>query len=267
MWPRAGVLLIPAALGCLVASGCRQLPGEERRSAPIPVVAAGPDWERLPAPIDMALDEPLNVGFLIVDGVYNSELVAPMDIFHHTVFHAEAGMRVFTVSESGAPVTTFEGLEIGAHYSFDTAPSIDVLVVPSAEHSMDTDLENERLIGWVREVGDSAHFVVSLCDGAFVLAQAGLLDGFVSTTFPGDVERYEQTFPHLDVRREVSFVHDAKALTSQGGARSYDVALYLVDHLYGEKAAKAVAAGLVIPWPPAPGTMPAIVVTPADVHE
>ena len=133
---RLAVLLL-----ILVVSGCQQPVGEEPRPAPAPDLAAGPDWERLPAPTGVALDEPLNV------------------------------------------------------------------------------------------------------------------------------ERYEQTFPHLDVRREVSFVHDAKTLTSQGGARSYDVALYLVDHLYGEKAAKGVAAGLVIPWPPEPGTIPAIVVTPADVHE
>lgn len=81
--------------------------------------------------------EPLRVGFLIVDGVYNSELVAPYDIFHHTVFHTDPAMELFAVSPDGKPVTTFEGLEIGAHYGFVDAPEIDVLVVPSAEHSMD----------------------------------------------------------------------------------------------------------------------------------
>lgn len=193
--------------------------------------------------------EPVRVGFLIVDGVYNSELMAPWDIFHHTVFHTEPGMEVFAVSPDGGPVTSFEGLEIGAHHGFDDHPEIDVLVVPSAEHSMDTDLENEAMMGWVRKVGSRADYLVSLCDGAFVLAAAGLLDGLESTTFPGDVDRYVEMFPQLQVHRGVSFVHDGKALTSQGGARSYDVAMYLVDHLYGEEVARGVAEGMVITWP------------------
>lgn len=209
---------------------------------------------------DLATDRPLQVGFLIVDGVYNSELMAPYDIFHHTVFHTEPGMEVFTVSPDGSAVTTFEGLEIAAHHSFETAPPIDVLVVPSAEHSMDSDLENEVMIDWVREIGNRARHVVSLCDGAFVLAAAGLLEGRISTTFPGDLEAYEAMFPSLDVRRGVSFVHDGPMLTSQGGARSYDVAMYLVARLYGDEVAAGVGRGLIIDWPPPSGTVPNLVV-------
>lgn len=205
---------------------------------------------RVPAP-DIPRDRPLQVAFLVVDGVYNSELTAPLDIFHHTPFHTkpEPGMAVYTVSPDGAPVRTFEGLRITPDHSFETAPAPDVLVVPSAEHSMDTDLENAALIAWVRDTGRRATFVVSLCDGAFVLAKAGLLDGRASTTFPSDVDRYAETFPSLDVRRGVSFVHDGPALTSQGGARSFDVALYLVAHLWGDDVARRVGRGLVLPWP------------------
>jgi transcriptional regulator GlxA family with amidase domain len=227
-----GILGLAALLACLVGAA----------SAPAQTAAA-PD---LPA------DRPLRVGFLIVDGVYNSELMAPWDIFHHTVFHTEPGMEVFAVSPEGEPVTTFEGLRIDAHYGFADAPAIDVLVVPSAEHSMDSDLENQAMMDWVRRVGGEARYVVSLCDGAFVLAAAGLLDDVASTTFPGDVDRYVERFPHLEVRRGVSFVHDGKALTSQGGARSYDVAMYLVDHLYGTEVAAGVGRGMVLDWPPAP---------------
>ncbi|HRC86054.1 MAG TPA: DJ-1/PfpI family protein, partial [Thermoanaerobaculia bacterium] len=119
---------------------------------------------------------------------------------------------------------------------------------------------NSALIAWVRTTAAQARFVMSLCDGAFVLAKAGVLDGRAMTTFPGDQDAFAQRFPKLDLRRGVSFVHDGKALTSQGGARSYDPALYLVAHLYGEQAAQGVARGLVLPWPPAPGTLPAVVI-------
>ena len=192
----------------------------------------------------------LNVAFLIVEGVYNSELVAPMDILHHTVFHTGKGMRVFTVAPTKDWITTFEGLKILPDYAYssDTLPSIDVLVVPSAEHSMDADLEDQALIDFVKTTGGTADFVMSLCDGAFVLAKAGLVDGKESTTFPSDIQRYRETFPQLTVHEGVSFVHDGKLITSVGGARSYDPALYLAELLYGKKAAEGIGRGLVIDW-------------------
>ncbi len=228
--------------------------------APAGQATLEPPWQRLDPPADLISEKPLAAGFLIVDGVYNTELTAPFDIFHHTRYHAPPGMEVFTVSPDGGQVTSFEGIRIAADYSFETAPPIDVLVVPSAEHSMDTDLENGAMIDWVREVGERASFVVSLCDGAFVLAQAGLLDDVAATTFPGDQDRFAEMFPHIDLRRGVRFVHDGKALTSEGGARSFDPSMYLVDHLYGEKATKGVGRGMVIAWPPTAETMPALVV-------
>ncbi len=191
----------------------------------------------------------LQVGFLIVDGVYNTELTAPFDIFQHTIFHAQPGMEVFTVAPSLAPVKTFEGLRILPDYTFKNSPPIDVLVVPSAEHSMDTDLANAELIAWVRSTGQRARYVLSLCDGAFVLAQAGLLDGRAATTFPADIPRFRELFSAtVDVRAGVSFVHDGSAITSVGGAKSFDSALYLCELLYGAEAARGIARGLVIDW-------------------
>jgi len=192
----------------------------------------------------------LNAAFLIVDGVYNSELVAPMDVLQHTVFHSEKGIKVFTVSNQKEPITTFEGLHIVPDYSFETdsLPPIDILVVPSAQHSMDSDLENEKLIAFVRDTGKQASYVLSLCDGAFVLAKAGLLDMHQCTTFPGDIEKFEMAFPQLTVHKDVSFVHDRKMITSAGGAKSYDPALYLAELLYGKKAADGIGKGLVIDW-------------------
>jgi putative intracellular protease/amidase len=218
----------------------------EPAPAPAPLTGPAPDLPR---------DRPLRAAFLVVDGVYNSELMAPYDVLQHTVFHAKPGIEVFTVSPSGQPVATFEGIRITPNYSFQNAPPIDILVVPSARGSMDRDLKNTALINWVRQVGGRARHVVSLCDGAFVLAQAGILDGVPATTFPDDYKRLAQMFPRIDLRINVSFVDAGKVLTSEGGARSYDVAMHLVDKLYGPKVAQGVGHGLLIPWPPAPGTL------------
>ncbi|MEL6533942.1 MAG: DJ-1/PfpI family protein, partial [Bacteroidota bacterium] len=160
------------------------------------------------------------------------------------------GMRVFTVAPTVDTITTFEGLRLIPDYGFtqDEVPDIDVLVVPSAEHSMDSDLENVAMINWVKSVGEQAEYVISLCDGAFVLAKAGMVQGKESTTFPSDIPRYRKMFPDLTVHEDVSFVHDGKLITSAGGALSYDPALYLSELLYGTKAAKGIGRGLVLDW-------------------
>ena len=258
--------LVATFLGLVLAatlSACLPSPADpsatpDSPATPVPAAPASP-WPRLPAPTDLPADRPLRVAFLVVNGVYNTELAAPYDVFNHTIYQVQPGMETFTVSPDGAPITTAEGLVLQPRYSFATAPAIDVLVVPSAEHSRDQDRENHELVEWVRKVGGEARYVVSLCWGAFILAEAGLLDGHAATTFPTDHDLFAQTFPAIDVRREVTFVHDRNALTSQGGVRSYDVAMYLVDHLYGEAAARGIGGGLLIPWPPGPEAMPAAV--------
>ncbi|MEL6545029.1 MAG: glutamine amidotransferase, partial [Myxococcota bacterium] len=71
------------------------------------VGCAGPNWIRVSPSDSLPKERALNVGFLVVDGVYNTELTAPYDIFPHTVFHTQPGMTVFTVSPDGESVRTF----------------------------------------------------------------------------------------------------------------------------------------------------------------
>lgn len=191
----------------------------------------------------------LTAGFLCVDKVYNSELMAPYDIFQHTYYRdPENYIRCFIVTPDGEPFVTSEGIRIIPDYSFENAPRIDILVIPSTETSMTTDMENTELMLWLEKaVADAAH-VVSVCDGAFPLAATGALDGRMATTFPSDREALARMFPKVDVRHDVNFVADGKYVTSVGGALSYEPALFLVERLYSVENAKRVGKGLVLDW-------------------
>ncbi len=196
-----------------------------------------------------ANDNILSAGFVITDRVFNSELMAPYDVLHHSIFRDETHyIEPFIVSEDGRPVTSFEGITITPHFSFDTAPEIDILVIPSASGSMTSDLENERYISWLSEAVSKAEYVITLCDGSFPLAATGSLNGRVATTFPGDREAFAETFPEVDVRFDVRFVRDGKFITSVGGGMSYEPALFLVESLYGREHAELTAEGLVWNW-------------------
>jgi len=192
-----------------------------------------------------------NVAFLIMEGVYNTELTAPYDIFQHTIFRKGVKqMNTFLVANTRNPITTFEGMRILPDYDYlkDELPRIDILVVPSAEGHLDKDLEDTKLLDFVRKTAASALYVTSHCDGSFVLAKSGILDGVESTTFPGDVKAYREMFPALTVHDEVLFVHDGKFITSAGGAKSFEASLYLCEVLYGKEIADRLAKGMVIDW-------------------
>ena len=191
-----------------------------------------------------------NVAFLIMDGVYNTELTAPFDIFQHTIFRDSIkAMNTFLIAKTMDVVTSFEGIRMLPDFSYQKDyPPIDILVVPSAEHHLDTDLNDEQLIRFIQKTDKYAQYITSHCDGAFVLAKAGLLDEVASTTFPSDIPKYKKMFPHLDVRDSTLFVHDGKYITSAGGAKSFEASIYLTEVLYGPEVAIRLAKGLVIDW-------------------
>lgn len=192
-----------------------------------------------------------NVAFLIMDGTFNTEFTAPFDIFQHTQYRKNIkAMNTFTVANTLEPISTFEGVRIlpDFDYTKDSIPNIDILVVPSAEHHLDSDLKDSVMINFVKKVNQTALYMTSHCDGAFVLAKAGVLNEVTSTTFPSDITTYRKMFPELKVKDSVLFVHDGKYITSAGGAKSFEAALYLCEVLYGKEITESLAGGLVIDW-------------------
>jgi len=211
--------------------------------------------------------EKIETGFVVVNGVYNSELMAPFDILQHSIYRDNnLYFHCFIVSPDGKPIKTAEGLTIHADYSFANAPALDVLVIPSTETSMTSDLLPGPYMDWVTRQVAAAKVVITLCDGAFPLAKTGALDGLNATTFPGDQDALAAGHKAVTVHRDVWFVHEGKFITSVGGAKSYEPALYLADRWFGHDYATRLAGGLVIDWdlakiphktfgpfPPAPG--------------
>jgi putative intracellular protease/amidase len=105
--------------------------------------------------VPQLIKDQYNVAFLIMNGTFNTELTAPYDIFQHTTFRKGIkSMNVFTVANTGKPIKTFEGIRILPDFNYlkDSLPKIDILVVPSAEHHLDSDLNDVQMINFVKKL-------------------------------------------------------------------------------------------------------------------
>ncbi len=188
------------------------------------------------------------VGLLLEDGLYDSDLTAPFDVFQATKAAAAPGLSVCTIARSKTPVRTHEGLVVTPDFDFASAPRLEILVIPGAQRHVAEEFDDPELIEFVRTTAKAARFVMALRDGAFVLAKAGLLDGITCTTFGRNADELRKRSQKAVVVDNVSFVVDGKIITSVGGSRSYDPALYLVERLFGAEPARTIGQGLVVDW-------------------
>src|SRR5271154_1796929 len=183
----------------------------------------------------------ITVGILTLDGIYITETAGALDVYHHV---SADKIRVVLISDTDKPQKTYEGMPFQAEYTIDNAPKLDVLVVPSGAGSLDRDLKNQRVVDWIKKTAPQVKYVTSNCEGAFLLATAGLLDGKNATTFPSDRPDLQKRFPSVKVADE-RIVTDGNVITSAGGLASYEESLYVVEQLFGKPEADRIGTALV----------------------
>jgi transcriptional regulator GlxA family with amidase domain len=188
-----------------------------------------------------AQQQPITVGILTLDGIYITETAGALDVYHHVPADK---IRVVLISDTDKPLKTYEGMPFQANYTINNAPKLDVLVVPSGAGSLDKDLKNQKVVDWVKKTAKDAKYVTSNCEGAFLLATAGLLDGKNATTFPSDRPELQKRFPNIKVKDE-RIVTDGNLVTSAGGLASYEGSLYVVEKLFGKAEADRIGTALV----------------------
>lgn len=191
-------------------------------------------------------NERVRTAILVFDGVQIIDYTAPYEVF------GQAGFDVYTVSPDGGPVTTAMDMHVTPHLSIEDAPRPDVVLVPGGD--IGAVMADERVIAWIRETAGSAEHVLSVCTGAFLLAEAGLLDGARATTFHRALDDLATDFPAIDVVRGVRFVDNGKVVTAAGLSAGLDAALYLVEEIRGSEAARNLADHLEYAWNAEPGT-------------
>jgi transcriptional regulator GlxA family with amidase domain len=168
------------------------------------------------------------------------DVVGPLEVFAMANrYGAAPAYTTALVSASGQPVTTSSGLLLGTE-RVSRRDSIDTLLVAGGTGTAAA-MADDRLIAWLRTAAASARRVTSVCSGAFLLAQAGLLDGRRVTTHWSACDALARLFPSVEVDADPIYVRDGDVWTSAGVTAGMDLALALVEHDHGGELALAVA--------------------------
>lgn len=159
----------------------------------------------------------------------------------------EPPYRIAVVSRRGGPIYTSSGLPLVTQPAGRTvgAARIDTLIIPGGPGVHEA-LKDKHMITWVRQQSGHARRVASVCTGAFLLAEAGLLDGRRATTHWKSCGRLQERYPQIHVEHDPIYVNDGKIWTSAGVTAGIDLALALIEADLGRSIAMRVARQLVV---------------------
>lgn len=183
------------------------------------------------------------VGFPAVQAL---DVVGPHDVFTTASLLTGGGYDVVMSSADGQPVTTPTGLRFVAEPLPDPRDPIDTVVLPGGG-GVDAARSNPELMDWIKAVAGSARRIVSVCTGAFLAAESGLLDGCRATTHWAFAEQFAREFPTIEVDPDPIFVRSSdRVWTAAGVTAGIDLALSLVEDDHGTEIAQTVARWLVL---------------------
>lgn len=192
------------------------------------------------------------VVIVVYPGVQSLDLAGPLEVFSGAQLlldlesRGERGYRISVLSRDGVPLVTSSGLTITPDGSLRGAPTdIDTLIVAGGYGSIEA-AEDIDLIDWLRAASAGARRTASVCTGAFLLAEAGLLDGRRATTHWASAQELARRYPAVEVDPEPIFLRDGEMWTSAGVTAGMDLALALVEEDLDRELALTIARHLVL---------------------
>jgi putative intracellular protease/amidase len=185
---------------------------------------------------------PKRIAILIFDGVEIIDYAGPFEVF------GAEGFEVYTVAETSKPITTNMGTTVVPKYTFADAPPPDVVVVPGG--GLGAVAKSAVTLKWIVDETARDEHTMSVCNGAFLLAKAGLLDGLTVTTTSSLLDDMRTRYPKTHVVDNQRFVDNGKIITTAGLSSGIDGALHMVALLHGAGRAQQTALNIEYDWQP-----------------
>ncbi|MGY2574151.1 DJ-1/PfpI family protein [Vibrio sp. C8] len=188
----------------------------------------------------------MNIGIYIYDDAEVLDFSGPFEVFSTAKRLANNDWNVFLFAEKSNLVKVRGGFEVNPHFSFDTVPNIDLLIVVGGVHT--EELRKPNVINWIKQYAAESKIVASVCTGAFLLAKAGVTVDHSVTTHWEDIADLRREFPELDVQENVRWVKHGNMVASAGISAGIDMSLFLVSELASMDLAVKTARQMDYDW-------------------
>ena len=176
------------------------------------------------------------MGIVLFDDVEELDFAGPWEVFG--IASQMTDLRIITVSKDGDNVRCRYGLKVQPDHSFANCPKLDLLIVPGGRGAREKARYDRETITFIKKHASQA-MTVSVCTGALVLAEAGLLDGKKATTHASQFNGLRK-YPNVHVVENERFIFEGNVATSAGISAGIDLSLELLKRKYGEQLMKDI---------------------------
>ena len=193
---------------------------------------------------------PRTVGILIFDDVEVLDFCGPFEVFSLAREPDAADQPLFralTIAEEAGVISCRGDLRVQPHHTIDDHPPLDILLIPGGPGTRRERL-NPRLIEWISAQDRRIELTTSVCTGAFLLAEAGILNGRRATTHWASVDWMRETYGDVTMLADSRVVDEGHVVTSAGVSAGIDMALALVERLHGRHVAAWTARRMEYDW-------------------
>lgn len=181
-----------------------------------------------------------NVAIVLYDGAELLDFAGPGEVFAAAqTVDGQNAFNVYTVAATPEPIVSQGFMTIKPQYSFETAPKADIVIFPGG--NINNFLKNKTAMNWAKAAAGEAEIAMSVCTGAFVLADSGFLDNRKATTHWTSINRLKKQVATATILENVRFVDNGQIVTTAGVSAGIDGALHIVKRLLGASAAELTA--------------------------
>ena len=183
----------------------------------------------------------ITVGILLFNEVEVLDFAGPFEVFSLAKQDDQKPFKVVTIADNKDYISARNGLKVIPEYRFDNCPPLNVLIVPGGYGAEEIAIKNQNLLNWIKTQSKQVQILASVCTGAILLAECGLLDGKKATTHWADFERLEKDYPKVQVIHDVKYVDENEIITSGGISAGINMSFHLVKRLTNLEVAKDTA--------------------------
>lgn len=187
------------------------------------------------------------VGILVFDDVEVLDFAGPFEVFNVTAeMNDPRLLNVYTIGLKDV-IKARGDLSINPHYTLETAPKLDILLIPGGFGTRRL-MEHDPLLDWIKAQYGEVEHLLSVCTGSLLLGQAGLLNGLQATSHHQALDRLGRISDQITVVDDKRFVDEGKIITSGGIAAGIDMAIYVVQKLWGQEVVEKTIKEMEYLW-------------------